>query len=415
MTYALSVKSFSCWSCDHFRPISPTESVQGYCRKMAPCALDLYGAVSGSILTTKGDLLTRDIMQLQRQPIGVNNSFLVADSDLANGMEWKNLLTTEGDLMTINEDLELTRLPNTWVDEQVLTVDTAVSGAMNWKNPPMFFAFQAGLWDVTGLGGTVELGRLNLVTSTPKDTNLAISDDNLARYYNVMTEFPFLVPPNGYVVAMTIMVTAAAVHTAAVGPNPFMRFEFCINDGATEISRFNVHVPVPAAKVAISDNVAVDNCIQVHFELPSPEIVIAPAFGWRLVLGDGSNQNQIYAARNVLTQVYYKAVSPSLPLAKKALKSVTIEGDDTDLKGDDTDLEGDDTDLEGDDTDIENGEVESPFLGNMNPNLVSTHDSLNKWCPILVAPNEWCGDYKPASHAVPAVPPFVYPSPPPGP
>lgn len=408
MTYALSVKSFSCWSCDHFRPISVEDSVQGYCRKNAPCALDLYGAVSEDLLTTKGDLLTRDPVQLVRQPVGANDTWLTADSTLTNGIGWKQPLTTEGDLLTRNATT-LTRLANSLVNGQVLTVDDTLVGKMNWKDPPMILHFQAGWWTATALGGFNELGRTGL-TAAATPPNLPISSTNIAEYFNNAKCEPFLIPAEGYVIAFSLMVAAVAVHTAAVGINPFMRFSFYVNDGATELARFNIDVPVPAAQVAVSDSVLVDNCIQVFYELPIPQILHSPAFGWRIDLGDGSTDTQIYAARNVLTQVYYKVAAPTPLPAMKMMSSETI-----DIEGDTKGLDGDDEELDGDDEELDDEKLEIPFLGNINPNLLSTAESLQKWCPILVAPNEWCGDYKPASHTVPAIPPFVYPSPPPGP
>ena len=53
-----------------------------------------------------------------------------------------------------------------------------------------------------------------------------------------------------------------------------------------------------------------------------------------------------------------------------------------------------------------------PFVGSINPDDITQDESYAKWALIKVGPNEWCGDYKPASsRVVPPIPPFIYPEP----
>ncbi len=422
MTYALSVKSFSCWSCDHFRPISIEDSVQGYCRKNAPCALDLYGAVSEDLLTTKGDLLTRDAVQLVRQPVGVNESFLLANSGLTNGLEWRNILTTEGDLMT--RTTGIVRLP-IGSDDQVLTVDPTLTGKMAWQYPAHMFSYMAGFWGSPAVaGGSLCLTRLGPIGATTAPNaggdDIDISHSTAGQYFDNKFTLPFMTAVSGKIVAVQVAFSAAAVAAAAVGPAPFLRLAFYLIDGQTELFRGNIDVPIPVFRVATLDNVAVDNFYTFFYLIPLPGPAVSTFWGWRVDLGaGGAEDQQIHQIRNVFTTVYFLADGSQFVYIPPALKSASVEGENLqgeDLQGKELEgenLQGEDLqgkELEGED--LEGEDLEIPFQGNMNPNLLSTAESLQKWCPILVAPNEWCGDYKPASHTVPAIPPFVYPTPP---
>jgi trimeric autotransporter adhesin len=46
------------------------------------------------VLTTKGDLLSDDGTVNTRQPVGVNGTFLTADSTQTNGLNWVAVSTT---------------------------------------------------------------------------------------------------------------------------------------------------------------------------------------------------------------------------------------------------------------------------------------------------------------------------------
>ena len=88
MTFATSRKPYSCWGCEYFVHENPVESYAGYCRRAAPKALDLYGP-GPNILSSKGDLMTRDDDELIRLPVGLDGQILVADPAEDSGLKWQ--------------------------------------------------------------------------------------------------------------------------------------------------------------------------------------------------------------------------------------------------------------------------------------------------------------------------------------
>jgi hypothetical protein len=385
MTYAFSVKppSISCWKCDHFLAINPAELVQGYCRKGAPCGLDLYGAVSGSLLTTKGDLLTRDLTSMVRLPVGANGTVLTANILAPDGIEWA-------------------AAPGSIVQHEYQGIHSGDQ--------------VAGLVTFTREGYAPDLTANKVILS------LAASYDD-----NPSDMAPFVIPvdPTSQIIAIQICYTAAAVVAAAVGPAPYVRvlfYEWVTGTGHNLLGQ--VDVPLDPASVTPLDSLVVPNFSQSLYLLPSPLSGFSSGvFGFMLDINGADNQ-MLHAILNASIRIY--ATTDFTDAGGFALAKKSIGGVDEDAEGDiDDDLdevlrESDEELLkskalreEVDDYLLrrERADIEDPFKGNIDPNVITAAASFSKWCLIKVAPNEWCGEFKPASHAVPAIPPFVYPVP----
>lgn len=441
MTYALSVKppSVNCWRCDHFLPINPVESVQGYCRKGAPCGLDLYGAVSASLLTTKGDLLTRDLANLVRLPVGANEAVLTADILAADGIKWApEVLTTKGDLLTRNATVK-SRLP-VGANGLVLTADSTVAEGIKWAAAPSSIVqheYQGihGGDQVAGLVTFTREGYAPDLTANKVILSLAASYDD-----NPSDMAPFVIPvdPTSQIIAIQICYSAAAVIAAAVGPAPFVRvlfYEWVTGAGHNLLGQ--VDVPLDPASVTPLDNLAVPNFSQALYVLPAPlSGFTSGVFGWMLDINGADNQ-MLHAILNASVRIYATTDALASGFALAAKKSTEGFDDDFDEESGDIDekTNGDGPALTSDElldaeeaikksreleiakdaedylARLERAGVEDPFKGNTDPNVITAAASFAKWCLIKVAPNEWCGEFKPASHTVPAIPPFVYPVP----
>ena len=60
-------------------------------------------------------------------------------------------------------------------------------------------------------------------------------------------------------------------------------------------------------------------------------------------------------------------------------------------------------------------ENKKPYTGSIDPNDISSGESLAKWAYIKIGPNTWCGEWKPKTDAVPPIPdlgPYPEPEPP---
>lgn len=440
MTYALSVKppSVNCWRCDHFLPINPLELVQGYCRKGAPCGLDLYGAVSGSLLTTKGDLLTRDLANLVRLPVGANEAVLTADILAADGIKWApETLTTKGDLLTRNATVKA-RLP-VGANGLVLTADSTVAEGIKWAAAPSLVIqheYQGihGGDQVAGLVTFTREGYPPDITANKVILSLAASYDE-----NPSDMAPFVIPvdPTSQIIAIQICYSAAAVIAAAVGPAPFVRvlfYEWVTGAGHNLLGQ--VDVPLDPASVTPLDSLVVPNFSQALYVLPAPlSGFTSGVFGWMLDINGADNQ-MLHAILNASVRIYATTDALVSGFALAAKKSDGFE--DEDFEDDpDENLDDEKPDLISGDLldpadakiiaeetnaalqiEVDNflqrkqiADIEDPFRGNTDPNVITAAASFAKWCLIKVAPNEWCGEFKPASHTVPAIPPFVYPVP----
>ena len=391
MTYALSVKppAISCWRCDHFLAINPAELVQGYCRKGAPCGLDLYGAVSGSLLTTKGDLLTRDLTSLVRLPVGANGTILTANILAPDGIEWA-------------------ASPGSIVQHEYQGIHSGNQ--------------------VAGLVTFTREGYAPDVTANKVILSLAASYDD-----NPSDMAPFVIPadPTSQIIAIQICYTAAAVVAAAVGPAPFVRmlfYEWVTGTGHNLLGQ--VDVPLDPASVTPLDSLVAPNFSQALYILPSPlSDFTSGVFGFMLDINGADNQ-MIHAILNASVRIYATTDFSDIG-ALSAKKSA--DGFDDDPDGDISEKEaGEGPALVTEDILTEEealkskalreevddyllrrarAGIEDPFRGNIDPNVITSAASFSKWCLIKVAPNEWCGEFKPASHVVPAIPPFVYPVP----
>ncbi len=82
-------------------------------------------------LTAKGDLLTHDGSAVAVQSVGTNKQALVADSSVANGIAWRTLNTTKGDILGYDTDLK--RVP-VGTNDQVLMADSAQTLGLKWAS-----------------------------------------------------------------------------------------------------------------------------------------------------------------------------------------------------------------------------------------------------------------------------------------
>lgn len=95
-----------------------------------------------SLLTTKGDLITRTTTTVVRQGVGSNGQILTADSAQTNGIKWAdaftNPMTTQDDLIIAGASGVPARLAK-GSDGQVLTVN-ASTHHLDWETPSSGFA-----------------------------------------------------------------------------------------------------------------------------------------------------------------------------------------------------------------------------------------------------------------------------------
>ena len=80
-------------------------------------------------LTTKGDILGHDGAAVLRKAVGANKTALVADSSTTDGLAWRTLNTTKGDLLGYDTDLK--RVP-IGTNDQVLMADSAQALGLKW-------------------------------------------------------------------------------------------------------------------------------------------------------------------------------------------------------------------------------------------------------------------------------------------
>lgn len=117
----------------------------------------------GSLLTTKGDVLTYSTSSV-RLPVGTNNQVLTADSAQAAGIKWAAVspLTTKGDVQTFST-LEA-RLA-VGANDTVLTADSAQATGLKWAA-----ASSAGI--VKWGGVSTNSGNDYTISTTPATTVL---------------------------------------------------------------------------------------------------------------------------------------------------------------------------------------------------------------------------------------------------
>jgi hypothetical protein len=361
MPYALTTKPYSCWGCDYF---VLSQGVEGWCRRRAPDALDLYPHGSTCLLTAKGDILTHNTTDCVRLPVGADGTVLTADATQPDGVKWA----------------------------------AGAAPAQTWMQD-----FQAGMFAAPeAAGGRLDLTRNNQTNSA---TNPVVASDSAT--YDDAAVLPFLTAEFGKVVAVEIAVTASAVPGLTVPADPYLRILITSNDGTSETIDGHIDVPVPQAYVNSSDNVVTANYYNATLFV-TPQIVLSHLpMGFAIDLGDESVERQIHNVRGITVRVYVKGVP--IPDEELALKSLSNEDEDVPTGETAEAMEAIETPAE--ETEEKTLESSPPYLGSIDPNTISSGESLAKWCTIKVAPNEWCGEYKPASKTVPPVPPFVYPEP----
>jgi hypothetical protein len=389
MTFALSFKPYSCWTCHHFEPEDRSQSVQGWCRKYAPTGRDLYGpceACPGSvILTTKGDVLTHDGSTVVRLGVGTNGQVLTANSTATDGIEWAtpsaggSPLTTKGDLYTF--DTADQRLP-VGTDGQILQADSTEATGLKWVDEAAaqeeYRYLQAELMGAAN-NTTGFFSRATVNQNNPSGLVLT----NAANTYASGQQTPWILPHTWRVIDIKVACAAAAVSTATKGSAPTLRLDFYQINIANRTLQTNGTQRLPCianvTDIGINNTLAAGTSLIYFAKDAFPGGYIEPAdstlFGFEFVNESGT-QDTI----NALSQATAYVELVKLPLVgAMAAMAAAAEGE--------------------------------PFIGSIDPNDISEAQSFAKWCLIKVAPNEWCGEYKPAPGIIPAPPPFIYPEP----
>jgi hypothetical protein len=369
--------------------------------------------------------------------VGANEAVLTADILAADGIKWApETLTTKGDLLTRNATVKA-RLP-VGANGLVLTADSTVAEGIKWAAAPSLVVqheYQGihGGDQVAGLVTFTREGYPPDMTANKVILSLAASYDD-----NPSDMAPFVIPvdPTSQIIAIQICYSAAAVIAAAVGPAPFVRvlfYEWVTGAGHNLLGQ--VDVPLDPASVTPLDSLVVPNFSQALYVLPGPiSGFTSGVFGWMLDINGADNQ-MLHAILNASVRIYATTDALVSGFALAAKKSVGFDDDFDEDPAEDTGEEkpdlvlGDlldpaDAKIIAEETnaalqiEVDNflqrkqiADIEDPFRGNTDPNVITAAASFAKWCLIKVAPNEWCGEFKPASHTVPAIPPFVYPVP----
>lgn len=386
MTFALSAKPYSCWTCHHFQPVDRSQSVEGWCRKYAPTGRDLYGPClacsGGTILTTKGDVLTHDGSDSVRYGVGTDGQVLTADSAASNGIAWKtptggtSPLTTKGDIFTFDTGDQ--RLP-VGSDGQILSADSAESTGLKWIDNPVNDEYRYLQAELMGSANSTTgfFSRATINQNNP--SGLATTQSSNVYSNGQLT--PWLLPHTWRVIDIKVVCAAAAVSTATKGSAPTLRLDFYqVNiSNRTLITNGTQRLPCIAqqSQIGVNNTLAAGSSLIYFSKDAFPGGYIEPAdstlFGFEFVNESGS-QDTI----NAISQATAYVELVKLPLVSAAAMAMAESG---------------------------------PFVGSINPDDITHDESFAKWCLIKVSPNEWCGEYKPAVVSIPDPPPFIYPEP----
>jgi hypothetical protein len=387
MTFALSSKPYNCWTCDHFQPKDPENTVEGWCRKSAPFGLDLYGPISGGdILENKGDVLTHDDSTDTILPVGSDGQVLTANSAVSNGISWEtpssgaSPLTTKGDLYTYDTDDQ--RLP-VGSDGQILSADSSETTGLKWIDNPVKDEYRYLQAEMMGsANNTIGLFARACVNQN-NPSGLALTSS--ANIYSSGQLTPWILPHDWRVIDIKVACASAAVSTATKGAAPTLRLDFYQINIANRTLQTNGTQRLPC--IANQTDIGINNTLTpgtslIYFAKEVfPGGYIEPAnstlFGFEFVNESGSEDTI-----NGITQAtaYVELVKLPLVSAMAAMAAAESAGE--------------------------------PFVGSIDPNDISQDESYAKWALMKVAPNEWCGEWKPASsRIVPPVPPFTYPEP----
>lgn len=334
MTFALSSKSYSCWTCHHFEPVDRSQSIEGWCRKYAPTGRDLYGpCLACHILEEKGDVLTHDGSDTVRMGVGTDGQVLTADSTATEGIAWKDAsggvspLTTKGDIYTYDTDDQ--RLP-VGVDGQVLTADSSETTGLKWA-------------DLVGFDPYVAHNTAESQQSTSSATYVQMLRCTFTAETDVRYKIEFYFEMNA-------PVDEDADAQVQINDTDTI-CEACFKNFSPYTERWNDGTGGHYITDSLSGTVNVD----IDFKS-----------------GYGAGTKYIRRCRILVT----RCDSMASVIAAMAA-----------------------------------AEIETPFVGSINPDDITHEQSFAKWCLIKVAPNEWCGEYKPAVESIPEPPPFIYPEP----
>lgn len=389
MTFALSTKPYSCWTCHHFEPEDRSASVQGWCRKYAPTGRDLYGPCdacsSDSILTTKGDVLTHDGSTTVRLGVGSDGQVLTADSSETEGIKWvtpaasSSPLTTKGDLYTY--DTADQRLP-VGSDGQFLQADSGEATGIKWVDNPAQDEYRYLQAELMGAANNT-VGYFSRATVNQNNPSGLALTSSANTYANGQLT-PWILPHTWRVIDIKVVVAAAATSVGTVGSAPTLRLDFYQINISNRTLQTNGTQRLPCianvGDVGINNTLAAGTSL-IYFALSSfPGGFIEPSdstlFGFEFVNESGSEDTI-----NAISQATAYVELVKLPLVTTAAAAAAAAAE------------------------------EAPFLGSINPNDITEAQSFAKWCLIKVSPNEWCGEYKPAVEDIPDPPPFTYPEP----
>jgi len=387
MTFALSSKSYNCWQCDHFEPKDPEQSVEGWCRKYAPRGLDLYGPTAGGdILENKGDVLSHDGSHDSILNVGSDGQVLTVNSASTNGIEWQtptptsSPLTTKGDVYT-HDAADDARL-GVGADGQILSADSVETTGLKWVDAPTsssplttkgdLYTHDAADDARLGVGSDGQILSADSVETNGLKWIDAPAGGDIS-YYHAEQLTPISTQATSYQTGLDLVLPPGFP-----GGTWLIMASYKWNYSQENAEFFIGHVvdTTDSEEIAVTWAQTVD---MNNWEMSSGhDIRVLPA-GSRTFRFEYYSSSASFTASANLIRI---SLIQLAPIAAEMASAKILE------------------------------EEESAFVGSTNPDDITQDESYAKWCLVKVAPNEWCGEYKPASsRVVPPVPPFEYPEP----